>query len=254
MRADPDPSPFDVGTLRHLPALLKPASPTANQTESSYRTLRRRILELELRPGDRFTESMLAAEFGVSKTPVREALVRLHHDGLVAPAPRAGYVVTPVTLRSTRDLCQLRSILEPKAAELAARRRVSDGLARRLTELSDIELAHPYASDKEGVDRYLRGHFEFQSIIANACGNDRLAQTIVELLDGLEHVLRLCLGEISWSRDRVDQRSAIARAIREGDPDAAYQHMLRRTTEGGEEIIAALMEIPSVIDSTIVKR
>ncbi|WP_432835254.1 GntR family transcriptional regulator [Dactylosporangium sp. CA-092794] len=245
------PRSFEAGTMTHLPALLTGLSSTSNQTELAYQTIRRRIIELDLVPDSMFTELKLAEELGVSKTPVREALVRLQQDGLVAPVPRAGYGVQPVTLKTTRDLCEFRSIVEPKAAELAASRPIAQPALQRLQELAESNLAVRYPADRAGVERYLRDHFEFQAIIANACGNDRLAASIVGVLNDLERVLRLCLGGLPWSDARADQRIAIVAAISNQEPAVAFERMLERTQDAQREIIEALISSPSVSHASI---
>ncbi len=242
---------YDLASLPHLPAIFTEGSPTSNQTELAYQKIRRQIIELELTPGGTFTETKLADQLGVSKTPVREALVRLHHDGLVETIPRAGYLVRPVTLNTTKDLCVFRSIIEPKAAEMAAARSLPAPMLARLGELSEHELAKRYPSDRAGVEKYLRDHFEFQSIIANCCGNDRLAASLVGVLNDLERVLRLSLGDLPWSEGRAGQRIAIVNAIAEGDPTAAYQLTLQRTREAQSEIIEALISSPSLTNASI---
>lgn len=104
--------------------------------ETAYRRLKRSIIELERRPGLHFTEQAVAGEFGLSKTPVREALARLHRDGLVTPLPRAGYVVSSVTLSDVADLCDMRSLLQSEAATLSARLGLAAAQEARLEELS----------------------------------------------------------------------------------------------------------------------
>lgn len=242
---------FDVTQLAHLPALLAAPSTSANQTESAYTTIRRRIIQLELPPGGMFTETKIAGELGVSKTPVREALVRLHHDGLVDPVPRAGYAVSAVTLRTTRDLCEFRSIVEPAAAELAARRPASPAALDRLSELADTTLASPYPPSKEGVERYLRDHFEFLSIIANLCGNARLTSSVIGVLNDLERVLRLSLGDLPWSDERAHERQNIVAAIRAHDSEEAHRSTLKRTKDAQVEILEALLSSPSVDNAAI---
>lgn len=257
--ATEEPDAFEISTLPFLPALLVTPSAAANQTEAAYTTIRRQITGLELPPGGTFTETKLADALGVSKTPVREALVRLHHDGLVEPVPRTGYAVTAVTLRSTRDLCEFRSVVEPAAAEFAARR-VRSLSARdakaldRLDELAHTGLASAYASDREGIEQYLRDHFEFQTIIANLSSNTRLAASIIGVLNDLERVLRLSLAELPWSDERVEERKKLVASIKEGDGPAAHRVMLKRTRDAKEEIIQTLLSSPAIDDVAISAR
>ena len=90
----------------HIPALLLVAMEGTglDRTGQAYRAIRRQIIDLTLPPGSSFTEGSLAQQWRTSKTPVREALARLRRDGLVTALPRAGYVVSPITLQDTDDL------------------------------------------------------------------------------------------------------------------------------------------------------
>src|SRR5256885_15617151 len=77
-----------------------------------YRKLREEILACELPPGADLREQSLAARFSVSKSPVRDALLRLERERLVTISPRQGYRVAPVSVVDARDLFRLRSALE----------------------------------------------------------------------------------------------------------------------------------------------
>jgi DNA-binding GntR family transcriptional regulator len=235
-----------------VPALLMDRPAGANHTETAYYTIKRRIIELELPPGGQFTEAELAREWSMSKTPVREALARLQRDGLVDSIPRAGYSVRPITLRTTEALCDFRSIVEPKAAEMAARRGIPGPGLARLEQLAESELAGDFKDERNSIDGYLRAHFEFQAIIANASGNDRLAWSIASVLDDLERVLRMVLSILRWSPSRVAERAAIVDALRRRDPEAAYAAMLARTQSSHSEILTALISTSSVSDASII--
>ncbi len=77
-------------------------------TGQIYRDLRERIVLLALAPGARLTEEALAREYGVSRTPIREVLDRLHHDQLVEQRPGAGAVVAPIDIKQVRDVWAVR--------------------------------------------------------------------------------------------------------------------------------------------------
>src|SRR5579872_4621320 len=105
-----------------LPGILALDRLPHSQTEQAYDKIKRMIVELALPPGSQFTESKLVSMGTTSKTPIREALVRLQRDGLVESVPRSGYRVTPVTLKDTRNLCEFRRLIECEVAERAATR------------------------------------------------------------------------------------------------------------------------------------
>jgi DNA-binding GntR family transcriptional regulator len=80
------------------------------------------IVSLELAPGDPIREPELTAQLGIGRTPIREALRRLALERLVEVFPRRGMVVTTVDVRDLARLCEVRAVLEPEAARLAAER------------------------------------------------------------------------------------------------------------------------------------
>jgi GntR family transcriptional regulator, vanillate catabolism transcriptional regulator len=92
------------------------------QTLRATLRLRELILEGTLRGGEHLSEVPLAAELGVSRTPLRLALARLEHEGLVEPAPGGGFAVCSFTRAEAADAIDLRGVLEGTAARLAAER------------------------------------------------------------------------------------------------------------------------------------
>ena len=89
-------------------------------TDRAYLGLRKEIITCKLRPGTEVGEQELASRLSMSKTPVRESLVRLTLEGLVEAFPRRGYRITPVTIKDINDVFTVRKALESVAAELAA--------------------------------------------------------------------------------------------------------------------------------------
>jgi len=235
-------------TMPHVPRVLETAPP-GNQTDGAYLTIKRKIINLEIPPGGTFTEPQMAAVVGTSKTPVREALVRLQKEGLVEALPRSGYRVTPVTLKDVRDLCEFRTILESEAAERAALRGLSDTDLDRMEEL----LSHVYdPADPESVEVYARANVEFDSIIANACGNERLAAAIVQVFDQLERILYVTLQQRQWSPTAAAHRRDVLEAIRARDPRRARKAMLIRCEDSQRFFLESLMESASVLSVNVV--
>lgn len=231
-----------LGHSMQLPALLKTPIPGENHTETVYRDIKRRIIELDLAPGSSVSENELARLAGISKSPVRGALARLQRDGLVEPFARSGYRIRDITLRSTRELCEMRSILEPHAARLAAARGMPATDLNRLKILAETSLSTPFGQSQAQQEDFLRHNLEFDSIIVNAAGNERLAASIVAVFDDLERVLRLILKRLPWSAQRVVERWEIVNALGARDEEKAYATMLQRNINSHQEIIATLME------------
>jgi DNA-binding GntR family transcriptional regulator len=133
--------------------------------EQVYEALRREITDGSLLPGDLLKERELADLYGVSKTPVREALSLLEQENLVKAIPRAGYMVTQLTLRDVQEVHQLRVTLESMSARLAAENITNE-------ELEELEAMTATSDPQEAL---LFNH-RFHSAIARASGNSRLAR------------------------------------------------------------------------------
>jgi DNA-binding GntR family transcriptional regulator len=123
------------GTAR---LLAPPAGEVASLAVQAYAALRHLIVSLELPPGSAIKEPELTAQLGIGRTPVREALRRLALERLVEVYPRRGMFVTTVDVRDLARLCEVRAVLEPEAARLAAERATRedlDGINALLEEL-----------------------------------------------------------------------------------------------------------------------
>jgi DNA-binding GntR family transcriptional regulator len=170
-------------------------------------------------PGSQLVEARIAEDLGVSKTPVREALIRLQRDGLVQIEPYRGARVLEPSADDIREVLELRSLLECQIArDLAAWRpeAVLEALERCVSE-SKAALA---AGDGQAL---LDSLTEFSDLMADACGNSRM----VKLLGDLRSVL-LLIGTTSLRAPGREARSIaehedILAAIRRGDGDAAVE-------------------------------
>ncbi|HEV7922932.1 MAG TPA: GntR family transcriptional regulator [Thermoanaerobaculia bacterium] len=102
---------------------MQSAAPLAlvrdNISDTLVVELRNRIVDGRLPPGERINEVHLAQEIGVSRTPLREALARLAHEGALRAVPRIGWSVRPLTLEEFEQLYPLRALLDPEALRLA---------------------------------------------------------------------------------------------------------------------------------------
>lgn len=143
--------------------------------------LKELVLANHIRPGERLLDRDLAKLLGVSRTPVREALVRLHQDGLLETRDGRGYFVIDIQdARQIGDLYDLRETLEVQAVHLAAQRASVEDLAELEELLATLEsFRDDPQKRREEVTQGLRVH----EIIARASGNGFLHETITRLLN-----------------------------------------------------------------------
>jgi len=154
-----------------------------------YQSIRRAIITLELEPGEILTEVDLSKQYNVSKTPAREALIVLAHEGFIEAIPRTGYRVTSVSMQDALEIFHLRILLEVEAAGLAADR-ISDDEITALKE--NVYRESQFSQQSINYDTYWKLYQlnqEFHYSIALASRNSRLANLIKQLIDEMERVL-----------------------------------------------------------------
>jgi DNA-binding GntR family transcriptional regulator len=205
---------------------------TANsKTKVLYQKVRDKIVYGELKPGAILTEAGLADEYGVSKAPVREALVLLGHEGLVEPMRRVGHVVASFTVQDVLETFHLRSVLEAEAASLAAERITREGIAALLKIVEEesalSEKAREGAFDERAFDERAYGlNTEFHHLIARASGNRRLADLIKQLVEDMQRMLAFDPRLVT-----PRQHMEIIEALKHGDRAGAEQAMRRHMEE-----------------------
>lgn len=192
-------------------------------TEKVYQLLRAQILSGELEPGRELSEAELAEQFGVSKTPVREALATLRSEGFVRTFPRRGYQVVPITFGDVAELFEVRAMLEAGAAELACAR-ITDEELDQLDRLADVAYDR---YEQPSLKRFIQANRDFHVAIARASGNERLYQLSVRQIDELERIFYLGARLRDISGETKDDHHEIVRVLRSRDPVAAREIMIR---------------------------
>ncbi len=149
----------------------------AGQTETILNTLMQWIDLGRLNPGDAVDESALVAEFGTSRTPIREAMLRLEAVGLLRRHPRKGATLFKPTLEEFLAILEVHAKLEGQAAGLAARR-LSKSAAEQLEVV--VAACERHAADKgeSDPDGYYQLNLRFHETVANAAGNPFLTDSI----------------------------------------------------------------------------
>ena len=160
----------------------------ALRREEVYRLLRNDILSCALFPGQSLHEIDLAERFGLSKSPIRDALIRLEGDRLVTVTPRKGYRVAPVSLADAEELFQFRSMVEEAAVRLA-----STYCSPR--ELDQLELFRDLKAwgGKGGFVAYNRA---FHVALANLSPNRRIAAAAQDLIEQFDRLVIISVSKI----------------------------------------------------------
>ncbi|MGW4489829.1 GntR family transcriptional regulator [Amycolatopsis sp. NPDC004368] len=205
---------------------------------SVYNTIRQAIVDGKLPAASRVTEAGLAKQLGVSKTPVREALLRLKEVGLVeSDGPRADRIVTPSAVR-LRDAYEVREALEMKSARLAAERGHRDVLlaARHEAERTVV------AADQRDFAAYRAADEAFHATIARATGNARLARLIDDANAMITALRQRDLPGIDASPVCASQHMAISKALLDGDIELSSRLMEEHVRSVGDNVVAYLTD------------
>jgi DNA-binding GntR family transcriptional regulator len=224
------------GTLRN--ASKARSEKRQSYTSQAYEELRRRILENELPANAQYLEQELAEELGVSRTPVREALIRLADERLVEIRPRHGVRVLPISIADMREIYELLTELEA----LAARRVAEKTLSRsEIGKLKAAVAAMDRALDDNDLPRWARCDDVFHHTLVALSDNSRLAAVVGTFAS---QVFRVRMRTLTLRPKPVQSNRDHARlvaAIEAGDADRAYQiHRLHRERAG--KMLLALLD------------
>lgn len=147
--------------------------------EQVFKKLRMMILNYELKPGDKIIESEIAKQFGVSRTPIREALHRLEEEGLLTIYPRRYCLVKGITIDSIHEINLIRAKLEPLTASIAAEKLSNDDLLK----LEDILKKANTAFEKEDIDLMIQLNDDFHNVIIHTADLPRITKLLENLQD-----------------------------------------------------------------------
>lgn len=220
-------------------------TPTANAR--AYEEIKRLLFTGGLEAGERIPVEDLCVQLGVSRTPVREALVTLENEGLVRTVPRKGYFAREVSFRAAIDAWQLRILIEPIATAFAARRAGPADVAEI------VELSRPLDEQATTADEIARNR-AFHLRVAQASGSPRLAKLMTGLMDDIERLLYIELESQHTERTWEDEHATIAAAIAAHDTIAAA-HAVRETfvNDTGFLALQAKSELVSVLGEGVLE-
>ena len=188
--------------------------------------LRQRIFSHELQAGAWIDEQALAEAYGISRTPLREALKVLASEGLVTLKPRRGCYVTELSERDLDDIFPLMALLEGRCAFEATRKATPADL-KRLEKLHEALERHAASGD---ANRFFEINHEFHQALQQSSGNRWLKQVIDDLRNVLKLTRRDSLRLEGRLRQSLEEHRAILAAIRKGDAASAealmHAHLL----------------------------
>lgn len=186
--------------------------------QTIYESLKQSIVELRLEPGAPLDEVTLAARFEMSRTPVREALVRLAAEGLVTQLPNRNTIVAPIDFGRLPVYFEALTLMYRVTTRLAAAGRTE----RHLVAMRRFQALYTEAVGRDDVASMIGHNREFHATIAEAGGNPYFTGLFTRLLDEGRRILRLYYYKSfndHLPRKHVDEHDAIIAAIEAQDPD-----------------------------------
>jgi DNA-binding GntR family transcriptional regulator len=206
-------------------------------TEIAYQEIRRQILESEMPAGFQITEQDLAERLQISRTPTREALLRLAAEGLIEIWPRHGMRVKHISVDDLREIYEILTALESKAAGLAASRKLpAETVAAMRRSIARMDEALARDDPKE----WAQADERFHRLLADASGNKRLVE-LVDTYYGQAHRLRMITLRLRPKPSNSNRdHKAVVEAIAAHNAQAAEQIHRQHREESGRMLIALL--------------
>ena len=190
---------------------------------TAFAWLRAEILSGRLRPGQALSENEIAHRLGVSRTPVREAIIRLENEGLLSVRPQVGTTVAPIDVENVADVQFLREAIECRTVALAAQRITpadARELRRQLKEQARVAARGDHAAFVPLDDRM------HQKLVAMS-GRPRVWRAVEDAKAQLDRVRFLSLEDPAWLATIYEQHVQIVERVLEADADGAVAAMSR---------------------------
>lgn len=218
-------------------AKLQPHPQGETMVDAAYRVVRQRILDNHWAPGHHALEQALALELGMSRTPVREACIRLANEGLVEVVPRHGVRVLPVSPSDMREIYEILTSLESMAAELVAKTRPS---AVKLAPLEKASRDMEKALKRDDLDAWAEADERFHRLLVQMCGNAKLGAVVFNYWDRAHRARMVTLRMRPPPMHSTREHLALVDAIRRGDAVAARELHRAHRERGSRELMEIL--------------
>jgi DNA-binding GntR family transcriptional regulator len=224
-----------------LPSLgLSPLSPVSSRADLVAESIRSAILAGRIRPGDMLVERRLAAELGVSKTPVREALIMLASSGLVVLTPSRGTSVRLLDGDDLRKIQEVRLLLEPWAVAATTRLGMTGFVAQARAALAR-SAAHLDTVDHGELSVANR---DFHRALYAGCGNE----FVIASLDGVRDLAALAAVSLLWPhwptwREEHVEHERILKAVEAGDAESAHRLTRQHIELSGQRAVESASHV-----------
>jgi DNA-binding GntR family transcriptional regulator len=208
--------------------------PAATLSEKVYRALKRDIIHGVYQPGEALSEKDLTGRYKGSRTPVREAAVRLQNERLLRIVPNRGYFVSPISLQILSDIYEFRAAVESAAAELAAAKGATAELLKKLGQLSEVSCT---PEDRKSCVSFIEADTAFHVGIARLARNQMLLQAVSEARSQMERIMYAAIDIHYYGELPGREHREILQAIQDRDPKRARQRMHNHIMQSKDKVL-----------------
>jgi DNA-binding GntR family transcriptional regulator len=212
-------TPADIGSL----------------VDAAYQDIRRRILDNVWTPGYQALEQEIALQLGMSRTPVREALIRLAQEGLVEVVPRRGMRVLPVSPNDMKEIYEILTALESLAVEILAQRKPTEA---ELKPLISATIAMEKALQKDDLDAWASADELFHARLVTLAGNKKLLDTVMSFWDRAHRARMFTLRLRQKPMNSTKEHMFMVDLIRQGKVTEACSLTREHRQRAGRELLA----------------
>ena len=194
--------------------------PASRQADVAYARIKEAVIRGEYPPGHQALEQELALRLGMSRTPIREALVRLAQERYIELIPRRGMRVTELSARAIREINEVLGGLEAQAAERLASRKLSPG---EQAQLDAAIAAMDRALEADDMAAWSEADYRFHRLLIELCGNRTLIEIATQLLEKAHRFRVVSTPQRGRPVYSNVNHAAVVEAIRRGDPQTAVE-------------------------------
>ncbi len=212
--------------------MKKPMGKHLTLREKILENIRDAIISGSLKAGSRVSEPELAERYGISRTPIREALRQLESEGYLTVIPRRGAVVSEFSQKDVEDFYAIKSILEGYAARQACSRltdRELDKLQANNKRLNDL-------AEQNDIKTFFKVHNDFHEMFIKAADNERLRELITSVVTRFQRLRFMSLSLPGRMKISAQEHKKIIEAFRRRDAETA-ETLVRKNAEYGGRVL-----------------
>jgi len=205
-------------------------------SEKAYQIIKNDIITCALEPGLQTTQPQLMDRYGLSTTPIREALQRLGQEGMIQPIPHFGYIIAPISVSDVHEVYELRLVLETAVVRLAIER-----ASREQLDILKKEADFTYKyHDRQSYIEFLNRNTEFHYSVAKLTNNERLANLVYQLLVEMLRIFHLGLDLQDSGVEMRDEHLTLINLMLQKESEKAEQVMRDQIIRSQERVLNAI--------------